>query len=167
LKAVLAAIDGSPISRLVAQTAFRFSKNLRLPLVIIYVSAGHLLSGAPQPSTSPVEPGPTPLIPLKDKAVHEDTRGVLQIVEELLSHGARVKLLTLSGDPASVIVEQAEKLAALLVIGYRGGGMIEPGTGRVLKKVLEKSSVPVVVVTKNVDEAVLSSLGADKDGDYG
>jgi len=165
LKAVLAAIDGSPISRLVAQTAFRFSKNLRLPLVIIYVSAGHLLSGAPQPSTSPVEPGPTPLIPLKDRAVHEDTREVLQIVEELLSHGARVKLLTLS--PASVIVEQAEKLAALLVIGYRGGGMIEPGTGRVLKKVLEKSSVPVVVVTKNVDEAVLSSLGADKDGDYG
>jgi len=167
LKAVLAAIDGSPISRLVAQVALRLSKTLGLPLVIIYVSSGHLLSGSPQPSTSPVEPGPTPLIPLKDRAVNEDTRVVLQIVEELLNKGTRVKLLTPSGDPASVIAEQAAKLAAILVMGYRGGGLIESGTASVLKKILERASVPVVVVTKNVDESVLSSLCAGMEGEHG
>ncbi len=158
MRAVLAAIDGTPISRLVARVAALLSRSLGSPLVVLYVSTGHLISGAPQPTASPVEPGPAPIFPLKDRAVHEDTREVLQIVEELLNEGVRVKFLELSGDPASVIVEQASKMASILVIGYRGGGLIEAGTGRVVKKVLEKASIPVVVVTKNLDQEALSSL---------
>lgn len=157
MRAVLASVDGSPVSRTVAAVARKLAERLGLPLIILHVVSEHIVSGvALIGRPSPGEVGPELMMALKDKTLNEEVIAVHSIVSELMESGVKVKLLSLTGDPARVILEQAEKLAAIVVMGYRGGGFMDSGGGRVLRKVIEKASVPVVVVTANLNQDVLS-----------
>ncbi|MEM0444646.1 MAG: universal stress protein [Nitrososphaerota archaeon] len=159
MKAVLASIDGSPVSRKVAWVARRLAERLGLQLILLHVVSEHIVSGVQGIGRpSPGEVGPEPILALKDKSLNEELLAVHNIVSELVDSGARVKLLSLAGDPARVILEQAEKLAAVIVMGYRGGVFMDPSGGRVIKKVIEKATVPVVVVSANLSQEALSDI---------
>ncbi|MEM0382301.1 MAG: universal stress protein [Nitrososphaerota archaeon] len=158
MRAVLASIDGSPVSRKVAMVAHKLAERLGLRLVLLHVVSEHLVASIPGiGKPSPGESGPEPILALKDWTLNEELRAVHEIVSELIEGGANVKLLSLTGDPARTILEQAEKLAAIIVMGYGGRGFLDPGGGRVLKKVIEKATVPVVVVTANLNQEVVES----------
>ncbi|MCS7145755.1 MAG: universal stress protein [Nitrososphaerota archaeon] len=157
-RVVLASIDGSPVSRTVASVARRLAERLRLQLVLLHVISEHLVAGAEGARPSPSEPGPEPILALKDRSLNEELLAVHSLVSELMESGVKVKLLSLSGDPARVILEQAEKLAAVIVLGHKGGGILDPRGGRVLKKVIEKATVPVVVVSANLNQEALSEF---------
>ncbi|MEM0481995.1 MAG: universal stress protein [Nitrososphaerota archaeon] len=157
-RVVLASVDGSPVSRKVARVALRLAGRLGLQLVLLHVVSEHLVAGVQGVGRpSPGESGAEPILALKDETLNEELRVVHSIVSELMESGVKVKLLSLTGDPSRIILEQAEKLAAVIVVGYKGGGFLEPGGGRVLKKVIEKATVPVVVVTPNLDQEVIDS----------
>lgn len=159
MRAVLASIDGSPISRKVASVALKLAERLGLQLVLLHVVSEHLVvsvHGVVRPS--PGESGAEPILALKDRTLNEEMLAVHNIVSELMESGVKVKLLSLSGDPAEVILEQAERLAAVVVLGYKGGRFVDPGGGRVIKRVLEKSPVPVVVVSSNLRSEIVEEV---------
>jgi len=155
-RVVLAAVDGSPVSRVVARIALKLAERLGLSLLVLHVVSEHIVTGAQGVvSTAPGETGGAPVIPMVDEPLNEELREVHRILEEISGGGVKVKFISLPGDPARTIVEYAEKTAAMIVMGYNGGVFIRPGSGRVLKKVLEKATVPVVVVPANLSPGAL------------
>lgn len=158
-RAVLASVDGSPVSRRVARVALRLAERLGLQLILLHVISEHLVAGIQAVGRpSPGESGAEPILALKDETLNEELRVVHSIVSELMESGVKVKLLSLTGDPSQIILEQAEKLAAVIVMGYKGGGFLNPSGGRVLKKVIEKATVPVIIVTPNLNPDIIGKL---------
>lgn len=64
------------------------------------------------------------------------------------AHLANAEVLVLDGEPVECILEQAQKGGAdLVVMGTRGhGGLLGLVLGSVARQVLDRSSVPVLVV---------------------
>ncbi|MCC6023484.1 MAG: universal stress protein [Thaumarchaeota archaeon] len=151
-RCVIAAIDGSPLSRPVGMLGIKLAAGLGWDLVLIYVVSSHVLSGsrATYMRASVPEEGPPAYYPVTDKALHEELREVSLIAEEICKmaqeKGVKSKFMILEGDPVSILLREAEKYGGILVIGYRGKRFREAGMGSVAKALIDKSKIPVVIV---------------------
>jgi len=149
---VIAAIDGSPLSRPVGMLGIKLAMGLRWDLIIIHVVSSHVLSGsrATLVRASVPEEGTPTYYPVTDKALHEELREVSLVAEEISKtaeeRGLKAKFMIMEGEPVSVLLREAEKYGGILVIGYRGRHFREAGIGSVARALLEKSKVPVVIV---------------------
>jgi len=151
-KCVIAAIDGSPLSRPVGLLGIRLAAGLGWDLLLIHVVGSHVLSGsrATYVRASVPEEGAPAYYPVTDKALHEELREVSIVAEEISKlaeeRGVKSKFMILEGDPVSILLREAEKYGGILVIGYRGRHFREAGIGSVARALIDKSKIPVVIV---------------------
>ncbi len=153
---VIAAIDGSPLSRPVGRVAVKLASGLKWDLIIIYVVSSHVLSGtrATYVRASVPEEGTPTYFPVTDKALHEELRESSIIAEEISrlaeEKGVKSKFIIIEGEPVSALLQEADKYGGILVIGYRGRHFRESGLGSVAKGLLEKAKVPVIIVPQEI-----------------
>ncbi|HSL32965.1 MAG TPA: universal stress protein [Candidatus Limnocylindrales bacterium] len=156
---VLVAIDGSDA----ASMAVELVSNLGWPDgttidVVEAVESGMALFGGPWPAIGLVD---ADLLEadVRDQAV----RTVAEAAARLEGHGRNVEQRVLAGRPATVIVEEAKRSKAdLIVVGSRGHGAIEEMLlGSVSAEVVDHSTVPVLVARGHaIDRVVLAWDGS-------
>ncbi|MEM2607960.1 MAG: universal stress protein [Thermoproteota archaeon] len=146
-KRILVAIDGSPKSRKALETALRLKlQSLDTEITVIHVSETSLKTIIePCVESSPkivILPNSTRMNIIREKdEILEEAR---LIAEEM---GVKVRLLNRVGDPASIIVEEAEEGGYdLIVIGGEGLGKSGGILGSVAIKILKQFKGSVLVV---------------------
>lgn len=156
---ILVAIDGSDA----ASTAVELVSNLGWPDgttfdVVEAVETGVALFGGPWPAIGLVDAD------LLEADVREQAeRTVADAAARLAGPGRIVEQRVLSGRPATVIVDEARRSKAdLIVVGSRGHGAIEEMLlGSVSAEVVDHSTVPVLVARGHaIDRVVLAWDGS-------
>jgi len=141
-KKILVPLDGSPASRSGLTEALLLAKQNKSTVRLVHV-VGFFI-GTPALAGGVVEDIP--------KALHRSGERILKNAEALARRhriaADSVMLDTLGGRPAEVIVEQAKKWRAdLIVIGTHGRrGFSRLALGSEAEKVVRASPVPVLVV---------------------
>jgi len=146
-KKVLVATDGSPGSKKAVETALKLKLQIpEIEITILHVYET-ILRTILEPSVEysskiTVIPDSTRISMIREKdEILEEAR---LIAEEL---GVKVKLLNRIGDPASTIVEEAEKGGYdLIVIGGEGFGKSGKILGSVANKVVNQFKGSVLVI---------------------
>ena len=149
---VLLAIDGSPSSeaarRVVDAMAWPAATTIRVVGVLPPMSPRLAAFGGPLP-----EPSEGDNETMLQATVHESTVA-------LQRPGRRVERITMSGRPASVIVDEAAAWGAeLIVVGSRGLGRL--GTmllGSVSAEVVDHAPCPVLVTRANAIRSILVAV---------
>ncbi|MEM2940999.1 MAG: universal stress protein [Thermoproteota archaeon] len=144
---ILVATDGSPTSEKAVETVLR----LKLQTPEIEVAVLHVSEA---PSKTMVEPSvehSSKLIVLPDSTRMSMIREKDEILERARiiaeEMGVKVKLLNRMGDPASIIVEEAEKGGYdLIVIGGEGFGRSGRILGSVASRVINHFKGSVLVI---------------------
>lgn len=84
---------------------------------------------------------------LDTEAENEEVRRVSESIAELVGEGDRVSIAVVNGSPHDSIVDYARDMDFdCIAMGHRGLGVIRGMLGSVCYSVLQKSSVPVLVV---------------------
>jgi len=144
---IMVATDGSPTSEKAVETALGLKRLVpEAEVIVIHVSE--------TPPKSIFEPGaerPQGLVVLPESTKAHLTRESDEILEKARtiaeSSGVRVKFCRRTGDPASVIVQEAEQLGCdLIVIGGRGAGGLEVLLGNVSSRVANRFKGSVLIV---------------------
>jgi nucleotide-binding universal stress UspA family protein len=144
---ILVATDGSPTSEKAVKTVLKMKlQNPEVEVVVLHVSEA--------PSKTIMEPGieqSSKLIVLPDLTRMSMIREKDEILEKARitaeEMGVKVKLLNRTGDPASIIVEEAEKGGYdLIVIGGEGFGRSGRILGSVASKVINQFKGSVLIV---------------------
>ncbi len=158
---VIAAIDGSPLSRPVGMLGVKLASGLGWNLIIIHVVSSHVLSGTKGAymRASIPEAGSPAYFPVTDSAIHEELREASIIAEEISKmaeeRGVQSKFIILEGDPVSILLRESEKYGGILVVGYRGRHFRQAGIGSVAKGLLDKARIPIVIVPPEAGKDVL------------
>ncbi|HET9457813.1 MAG TPA: universal stress protein [Candidatus Limnocylindrales bacterium] len=156
---ILVAIDGSDP----ASTAVELVANLALPPgstveVLEAVESGVELFGGPWPAIGLVDADR-----LEDDLREQATRTVAAAAERLVRPGLTVERAVVRGRPASVIVNEALRIAAdVIVVGSRGHGTIQDMLlGSVSAEVVDHATVPVLVARgHSIDRVILAWDGS-------
>lgn len=143
---ILVATDGSPKSKKAVETALK----LKLQTPDIDVVIIHVSETLPKTSVEPYGERSSGIIVLPESTRISIIREKDEILEEARiiaeEMGVKVKLLSKTGDPASVIVNEAEKGGYdLIIIGGEGFGKSRI-LGSVASKVLNQFKGSVLVV---------------------
>jgi|YelNatPaOPRAMG01_1025707.scaffolds.fasta_scaffold171407_2 nucleotide-binding universal stress UspA family protein len=146
-KRIMVATDGSPTSEKAVETALGLKRLVpEAEVIVIHVSE--------MPPKTILEPGterPHGLVALPDSTKANLTRESDEILERARAiadrSGFRVKFYKRSGDPASLIVQEAERLGCdLIVVGGRGAGGLEAFLGSVSSRVANRFRGSVLIV---------------------
>lgn len=144
---ILVATDGSPTSERAVETVLELKlQTPEMEVAVLHVSEA--------PSKTMVEPGveqSSKLIVLPDSTRISMIREKDEILEKARiiaeEMGVKVKLLNRTGDPASIIVEEAEKGGYdLIVIGGEGFGRSGRILGSVASRVINQFKGSVLVI---------------------
>lgn len=144
---ILVATDGSPTSDKAVEIALKMKHQApEMEVSILHVSEA--------PSKAPVEPSieqTSKLIVLPDSTRMSLVREKDEILEKARmmaeEMGVKARLLSRAGDPASVIIEEAEKgNYDLVVIGGEGLGKSGRILGSVASRVVNRFKLSVLVV---------------------
>ena len=148
---VLAPLDGTPRHEpalpVAAALATAFGARLHLALVIPTVAA---LSGA-SAATALLLPGTMRAV--LDLAEHGAIDYLNQVVARCRQAGADVTAQVLRGDPAPVVLEQAERLNADLIVMASHGraGLDALFAGSVAPRITSRANRPLLLVRANVE----------------
>lgn len=160
---IMVATDGSlPAGvalRLVAAAALPAGTQIR---IVTAVDTGSALFGGPWPTAAITQAAEVEAA-LRDLA----RRALDSAVEPFAAAGRTVVTAVLEGRPATVLVEEAERWGAdLLVVGSRGHGLIESMVlGSVTAEILDSARVPVLVVrAERLSRVVLAWDGSEPAG---
>lgn len=133
---ILAAVDLSKASSYIIEAVHRVAMATEAEVTVIVV----------EPNL-PTVPGPdvSPAAVVRPFADAHDLAG---LVRQLVEVGVKATPIVRQGSPAHVILNEAEKLGAeLIVVGSHGHGlMFEAILGAVSTEVLRHSTVPVLVI---------------------
>ena len=142
---VLVAVDMSADSRAALLWACEYAANTRVPMAAL-----HVLHDPAEAPGKYSRKAPNPLTPMIDTAesMLSGFMADARADHPELKHLAEAETKVVNGLPARVIVDEAKRLnAALIVVGSRGhSGLPRLVHGSVAQRVIQLSTVPVTVV---------------------
>jgi nucleotide-binding universal stress UspA family protein len=144
---IMVATDGSPASEKAIEVAAR----LKLLIKESEVTVIHVSEPLPKVALKQGAENSHGIVVIPDSARADLVREKDEILEKarIMAEGIgiRVKLRSRTGDPASTIIDEAEKLGCdLIIIGGRGYGGFKNILGSVTTKVVNKFKGSVLVV---------------------
>jgi nucleotide-binding universal stress UspA family protein len=144
MKTLLTAIDLSPITPKVIESAGALASSLGAKMLLLHVTepvAAYVPVGAAMDViTAPVPMDPPDLDALKAR--------LEELAAPIRSKGVTVETIAAVSLPAEEILDQAKKAGAeMLILGSHGhGALYHLFSGSVVTEVLQKSTVPVTVI---------------------
>ena len=141
LRRLLAAVDFSPVSGRVLDTAAELARSLGAKLWLIHVAA-------PEPDFVGYGPGPQTVRDQRAEELHEKHRELQEEATRLRSAGLEVTALLVQGPTVEKLLEEIESLEIdLLVVGSHGHGRLyDVLLGSTSDGLLRRSKRPVLVV---------------------
>lgn len=141
MKSLLVAVDFSPVTDAVIETAGRVARAFGIPVRLVHIAA-------PDPDFVGYEAGPQTV---RDSVAHryKDERRKLHDLEAVLRKaGVEVNALLVQGDTVDKILkEAAEAGAGMIVLGSHGHGTLHGLiAGSVADGILRKATCPVLVI---------------------
>ena len=138
---ILAAVDFSPVSEILLQTLEQIAVNFSAHVWLIHVVA-------PDPAFVGYEAGPHAVrnqVADEHRERHQQLQG---LAERLRSAGIEATALLLQGPTVKVIIEEAGRLSAsVIVLGSHGHGRLyDMLVGSVAEGVVRASALPVLLV---------------------
>jgi nucleotide-binding universal stress UspA family protein len=145
LKRLVVGVNGSKFSRAAQELALRCAADHQAELVgVAVVDLPHLVH------SEPVSIGGTAYKAERDQTVAQaaesEAAELLATFEQhCLAAGVRGRSLKLEGDPAQLLVREAQR-GDLLVVGHKGEPLGDGAVTRTLERVLRSASCPVLCV---------------------
>ena len=138
---ILVAIDFSPIAEVAVRYALSLAQSLGIQLTLLHVAA-------PDPDFVGYEAGPQSVRDARAHELRAEHVELQQTAAELRATGVEVEALLVQGETVEMILHEAEKLNAdLIVLGSHGHGRIfEALVGSVSDGVIRNAKCPVVIV---------------------
>ena len=138
-KKILVPIDGSPYSHRALVTALDLAKVFQAETQVLHVTYTPEALGYTLGKDASV---------LQDQLAGSGEMLLIASLDEIERDGVEVRVKQVPGHPAAVIVEEALREGAdLIVMGSRGYGPIAgPLLGSVSQRVLQKAECPVLIV---------------------
>jgi nucleotide-binding universal stress UspA family protein len=146
---IVVGVDFSPANRPALEAAIEAANERHARLALVH---------ALQPLGAP---GLVPSSPRADAERNESSDVVSNVdnplqawQQEVADAGIRVETISLAGEPSDVLVNEALRQGAdAIVVGTHGKGGLEKAVlGSVARRVVKKSTVPVLVVPSNREE---------------
>jgi len=141
MKAILAAIDFSPVSDRVVALAAELARHFRCPLRLLHVAAE-------EPAFVGYGPGPQPVRDQRARDLRAEHRAIQERAAALRAEGIEAVGLLIQGIAVEKILAEARASGAgLLVLGSHGrSGLSRLLVGSVSEGVLRHAPCPVLVV---------------------
>ena len=141
MKIILAAVDFSHATDVVAATAADLTKALGGTLHLLHVEA-------PDPEFVGYEPGPQHVRDQVAKSIARNRHEIVELRDRLQGQGIDVHCLVIQGPTIDKIIEEAQRLGAdVIVAGSHGhGAMHHLVLGSVSEGLIRKAPCPVLVV---------------------
>jgi len=142
MKTLLTAIDFSDVTDAVLDQTRVIATAFEAKVFLVHVAP-------PEPSFVTYEPGPPSERAFRAKELREEHRQLQALAEKLAADGGpSAEPLMVSGGAVAKILEEAERLAAnMIVLGSHGhGALYELLVGSVADGVMRKAKCPVLVV---------------------
>lgn len=143
MKTILAAIDFSPVSESVVQTATSLARATHAALVLLHVEA-------PEPEFVGYDPGPQTVRDSVAKEIMADHRKLHDMAESLRNEGMDATALVVQGATAEKILEEAQQHDSdCIVLGSHGhGSLYDLLVGSVCDAVIRKADRPVMLIPR-------------------
>lgn len=141
MKRILAAIDFSKVTQAVIDASVKIVKNNAGTLRLLHVAE-------PPPDFIGQEVGPQVIRDQKAKEIKEGHRMLTDLAKQIRNEGIIVEEFLIQGPTVDVILSQAEKFNAdLIVLGSHGKNVLERVLmGSTSEGVIHKTKVPVLII---------------------
>lgn len=141
VRKVLAAVDFSPVSRLVVEQAALLAEAFSAELTLIHVAA-------PDPGFVGYEAGPQHVRDARAKDLRTEHREIQELADGLRERSIQARALMIQGPTVEKIIAEAQNLeVGVIVIGSHGHGALHRVLlGSVSEGVVRAARCPVLVV---------------------
>lgn len=141
MKRVLAAVDFSKVTKAVVEAAIKIVKNNNGSLRLLHVAE-------PPPDFIGQEVGPQVIRDQKAKEIKESHRKLSDLAKQIRDEGIEVEEFLIQGPTIDVILNQAAKFEAdLIVLGTHGKNALERVLmGSTSEGVVHKTKIPVLII---------------------
>lgn len=148
MRNIVAAIDFSERSEAVLRLAAEQARAFNAHLYLVHVAA-------PEPGFVGYDAGPQSVRDNVAKHIRERHREIQAMAEEVRADGLNVTALLLRGSTVKALLAESDRLGVdLIVLGSHGHGlMYRVLLGSISQAVLQKSTIPVLLVPHGVEPA--------------
>jgi len=141
MRTILTAIDFSEITEAVVNYSIKFAKSNNSSIRLLHVAE-------PPSAFLGDDFGPQVVRDVKADTIKKDHRQLEKCTQLILAEGLEVKPILVQGSTVEIIIEQAEKSNAdIIILGSHGRGVIASAImGSTCQGLIQKSKCPVLVV---------------------